>query len=419
MGKNVSVEEIKKRIYEARGKLVMLDSDVACICNLETKRINEAVKNNVDKFSEGNCFKISKDEVAVFLDENFDQKNEKRGGRYNNPRVFTIEGIEILSTILKSKFTEGISKNMRMAFEEKNNEKYNIITSRKPVFIEDLIYESRGMQIMLDEDLAELYQCKNGTKEINQAVKNNGDKFPERFSWVLSEDEYSILRSKFLTAKMNGHNKKRFMPRVFTEQGVAMLATILKTPIATQVSIQIMDAFVSMRRYCSSGLVSQNYINELVIKDNKRIDLLEEAFTKFEEKRKTFEIYYDGQIYDAYSKLVDIMFEAKNELIIIDGYADKTILDMIAKLDVPVMLIMKKKALLTELDIAKYNAQYRNLTVLHDDTFHDRYFIVDREVLFHCGASVNYAGSKTFSINRIDDEFVCEELIKVIDKIRE
>ena len=110
--------------------------------------------------------------------------------------------------------------------------------------MKNMIYEIRGKQVMLDSDLAELYQCKNGTKEINQAVKNNIEKFPERYSWRLTKEEVNDLRSKFLTAKIN--NMSRSLPRVFTEQGVAMLSTILRTEVASKVSVNIMRAFVEM-----------------------------------------------------------------------------------------------------------------------------------------------------------------------------
>ena len=171
--------------------------------------------------------------------------------------------------------------------------------------IENMIYEIRGKQLMLDSDLAKLYECKNGTKEINQAVKNNPDKFPNDFYFRLSEVELKYLRSNFLTA----NRKSRSLPYVFTEQGIAMLATVLHTLVAAEVSVNIMRTFVKMRKIISSNLIEQKYINELVIKDNERINLLEESFSKLEEKEKINHIFYEGQIYDAYSLLIDIFKE--------------------------------------------------------------------------------------------------------------
>ena len=184
--------------------------------------------------------------------------------------------------------------------------------------IENMIYEIRGKQIMLDSDLAKLYQCKNGTKEINQAVKNNIEKFPERFSWKLtSEESKKFLVKNFDQKNIETRGGKFKNPRVFTEQGVAMLATILKSKVATNISIQIMDAFVAMRKYIGSNLLEQKYINNQVMKNTEDIKVLQESFCKFEEKRKVNEIYFNGQIYDAYFKIYEIFNFAKNKLVII------------------------------------------------------------------------------------------------------
>lgn len=285
------------------------------------------------------------------------------------------------------------------------------------VNIEELIYEIRGVQVMLDSDLAKLYDVE--TKRINEAVKNNPNKFPERFSWFLTKEEYEICsRSKFSTLKKNkrGQNIK-YMPRVFTEQGVAMLATILKSKTAVKVSIRIMDSFVAMRHYISNNLLEQKYINELVFEDHERIKLLEESFQKFEEKKRVNEIYFDGQIFDAYSKIYEIFKLAGKKLIIIDNYADNMLLDIIKRLDIKVTIITKKDNLLTYQDINKYNKQYSNLEVIFNNTFHDRYFIIDDVKVYHCGSSINRIGYKTFSINFISDKEINELLISRVKSI--
>ena len=281
--------------------------------------------------------------------------------------------------------------------------------------IENMIYEIRGKQVMLDCDLAKLYQCKNGTKEINQAVKNNLDKFPERYSFQLSDNEYNNLRSNFLTSSLeSGYGGRRYNPRVFTEQGIAMLSTILKSKVAVETSIRIMDTFVKMRKIISSSLIEQKYINELVIKDNERINLLEESFSKLEEKEKINHIFYEGQIYDAYSLLIDIFKEAGKEIIIIDNYADKSILDMITNLNVRVTIVTRKFNLLKDIDIKKYNRQYHNLKVIYSDKFHDRFIILDKKVLYHSGASYKDLGNKCFAIAKIKDKEYLETIIKNI-----
>ena len=292
----------------------------------------------------------------------------------------------------------------------------NELVKYDEIKIENLIYEIRGKQVMLDSDLARLYKCKNGTKEINQAVKNNLEKFPERFSWTLSDKDYYDLRSKKLTSSSNNnYGGRRYNPRVFTEQGVAMLATILKSSIAIQVSINIMDAFVSMRHYIGNSEYRLSNIESKIIEHDSEIKILQKSFDKFEEKKKETEIYFNGQIFDAYSKIYEIFSGAKNNLIIIDAYADNTILDMIKRLNIEVTLITKQNNLLTEQDIERYHKQYHNLKVIYDNTFHDRYFILDKEILYHCGTSINRIGYKTFSITRVNDKEVFHLLLNKIN----
>jgi hypothetical protein len=262
--------------------------------------------------------------------------------------------------------------------------------------IENMIYEIRGKQVMLDSDLAKLYNVE--TKRINEAVKRNLDKFPERFSWLLTDEEVKDLWSQFATANIS--NMSRAIPRVFTEQGVAMLATILKSKTATLVSIQIMDAFVAMRKYIYSNSIEQKYINNLVMKHEERINTI---FDYFDEKYPINEIYLPGQIYDAYSKILDIIHLAKVDLIIIDSYADKYVLDMISKIKVSVTIVLSTNSRLSELDIDKYNKEYNNLTLIYNDSFHDRFIILDKKKMYHLGTSLNNAGTKTFSINKVED----------------
>lgn len=283
------------------------------------------------------------------------------------------------------------------------------------IVIENLIYEVRGTQVMLDSDLARLYECVNGTKTINQSVKRNIERFPDDFYFQLTKVEFQELQSQIGTTNLN--KMSRTLPYVFTEQGVAMLATVLRTSIASQMSVSIMRAFVTMRKFISTNLIEQKYINNQVLKNTEDIKLLQESFQKFEEKRKDNEIYFNGQIFDAYSKIHEIFNSANEYLIIIDAYADNTLLDIIKRLNIEVVIITKRDNLLTEQDITKYNKQYHNLKVIYDNTFHDRYFIIDKKQVYHCGTSINKIGYKTFSINLISDEEVCNSLISKANKI--
>ena len=294
----------------------------------------------------------------------------------------------------------------------------NNMIIKNEVKIENLIYEIRGKQVMLDSDLANLYECANGTKTINLAVKRHINRFPERFMFQLTNDEYKNLRFQFETSSLeNDYGGRRYNPYVFTEQGVAMLATVLKTKIAAEISIKIMDAFVALKHYISDNLIEQKFVNKLVLKNTEDIKLLKESFKKFEEKRKINEIYFNGQIYDAYSKIHDIFKNSTEKLIIIDSYADNTLLDIIKRLNIEVIIITKKDNLLTHQDIIKYNKQYHNLKVIYNNDFHDRYFLIDDKEIYHCGASINRIGYKTFSITMIGDKEVCDLLFDKVSRI--
>lgn len=193
--------------------------------------------------------------------------------------------------------------------------------------VEDLIYEIRGKQVMLDSDLARLYECANGTKTINQSVSRHSDRFPNDFYFQVSKEEYEDLRSQLGTTNLN--TMARTLPYVFTEQGIAMLASVLRTKVASEVSVNIMRAFVLMKKYISNNLLEQKHINRLVLEDHDKIKLLQESFDKLSEKRKANEIYFNGQMFDAYSRIINIFKEAKKELIIVDMYADVNLLDII------------------------------------------------------------------------------------------
>ena len=287
----------------------------------------------------------------------------------------------------------------------------NEVLLREEKNIKDLIYEIRGKQVMLDSDLAILYNVE--TKTLNRQVKRNIERFDSDFCFQLTDDEYRILRCQNGTSKSLGG--RRYNPYVFTEQGVAMLSGILRTDIAIQASKKIIRAFVSMRHYLIDNkdiYKSISNINNKLVEHDEKLELI---FSKFDKNNEY--LYLPGQIYDAYSKVLDIFKSSKKELIIIDSYADKNLLDIIKELKVKVIIITKENNKLSKLNIEKYNKQYNNLKVIYDDTFHDRYFILDKEVIYHCGASINGIGKKTFSINKIEDDIIKETLLNSIKNI--
>lgn len=291
---------------------------------------------------------------------------------------------------------------------------YELINT-EDVKIEDMIYEVRGKQVMLDSDLAKLYNCQNGAKTINQAVKRHINRFPERYMFHLTEDEYNSSRSQIGTLNESGNKRGtnvKYLPYAFTEQGVAMLATILRTPIAEQVSIAIIDAFVVMRKYISNNDYSiriSNIETKLIdydIKFDKIFDQLD--------RRANNHIFFEGQIYDAYSLLVDLLKEAKDKIIIIDNYIDKTILDMISFLELKVTIVTSDY---NKLDVCKYKEQYENVEIVHNRQFHDRFIILDDKIMYHCGASFKDLGKKCFAITKIEDEDVLISLLRKIKVI--
>lgn len=283
----------------------------------------------------------------------------------------------------------------------------NSIILKENEKIENLIYEIRGKQVMLDSDLAKLYECKNGTKVINQAVKRNITKFPERYCFQLTETEYRNLKFQNGTSSLNNYGGVRKMPFVFTEQGVAMLATVLKTPVADAVSMRIIDAFVYIRRYLSDVTGSNMLANH-----EERILKLEEQFNKFSSKRNT--IIYEGKIYDAYSVMLDIFNEAKGEIIIVDNYVNKELLDILREVDKKIIVISNNMN--NEL-IKKYESQYDNTQFVSDNPFHDRYIILDRKEVYASGMSLKDVGKKYSYINKIEESIFINELIKRIIKI--
>ena len=288
----------------------------------------------------------------------------------------------------------------------------NSIVVSDNIKIENMIYEIRGKQVMLDSDLADLYGCKNGTKEINQAVKNNIEKFPERYCFRITEKEYSSLKSKILTSK--GGSRKGHT--VFTEQGVYMLATILKGKLATSITIAIMDAFVAMKSIINTSLIEQKYINSLVLEHDNEIKILQESFDKLNTKENNNHIFYEGQIYDAYSLLIDILSKAKKEIIIIDNYAGKKLFDIIKDINIKVKIYTEN---IDNISKEKYEKQYNNLEIINTNIFHDRFIIIDNKLLYHSGASFKDLGKKCFAITKMEDNNILKELLNKLKKYYE
>ena len=279
--------------------------------------------------------------------------------------------------------------------------------------IENMIYEIRGKQVMLDSDLARLYECKNGTKTINLAVKRNIEKFPNDFYFQLTEEETFKL-SRFQIETLNKSNNLRgfnikYLPYVFTEQGVAMLATVIHTDVASEVSVKIMRAFVAMRRYISNSLIEQKYVNKLVYNLDDRISLLETSFSEMNKKEKVNTLFFEGQIYDAYSLLRNIFDKAEDMIIIIDNYIDRHLLDILKDTNKKIIIYTNKY---NNEDYLKYKKEYSNVKLIINNNFHDRFIIIDKKILYHCGASFKDLGKQCFEISKIEDNDILDNLLK-------
>ena len=276
--------------------------------------------------------------------------------------------------------------------------------------IESMIYEIRGLQVMLDSDLASLYHCKNGTKTINQAVNRHIGRFPSDFYFQLTEKEFINLRSQIGTTN---YNMIRTLPYVFTEEGVSMLSSVLHTKIAEEVSVRIIRTFVKMRKLISINLIEQKYINDIVFKHEEDIKILQETFDKLSEKQKVNTLFYEGQIYDAYSLLLDILSQSKKEIIIIDNYTSKKLLDSLRKINKKIIIISSN--IDNELK-EKYTKQYNNVEFINNNTIHDRFIIIDRKILYTCGSSFKDLGKKCFCIVKINEKEILNNLLNKIFK---
>ena len=311
------------------------------------------------------------------------------------------------------------------------NEELNVVTYGED--IRNLIYTVRGKQVMLDSDVAMLYHYE--TKKINQTVKRNIERFPENFCFQLTEEEVQSLRSQFATLKVEEQNKalrsqfvtlnktgrgrhRKYLPYVFTEQGIAMLSGLLKNDIAVQVSINIMNAFVEMRKFIlNNGQVFERLtkVEYKLLEYDKKFNMVFDELQKDKETEFKQKIFFEGQIYDSYSLIIDIIKRAKAKIVIIDNYIDDSILKMLSKKNenVEVVILTSQNCNLNKLDIKKFNDQYPILKISYTNKFHDRFIIIDNKELYHIGASLKDLGKKCFAISKIEDVEYIEKLNKI------
>ena len=279
--------------------------------------------------------------------------------------------------------------------------------------IESRILTIRNQQVMIDRDIAELYGVE--TRRLNEQVKRNSERFPEEFCFQLTKEETESISSKSQIATLNvsgnlrGSNIKK-MPFAFTEQGVAMLSTVLKSETAVSMSIQIMKAFVALRKFM---LINAQVFQRLENIEKHQISTdskINELFDKMDKYKidDTQGIFFQGQIFDAYAKFESFISQAQKEIILIDNFVDLSILERFSKKkpNVKITIWTAPKTPLTSQDIQQFNTQYPTLTVNHTTKMHDRFLIIDNKILYHIGASLKDLGKKCFAFEILDKTLI-------------
>ncbi|HNW83200.1 MAG TPA: ORF6N domain-containing protein [bacterium] len=270
--------------------------------------------------------------------------------------------------------------------------------------IQTRIYTIRGKQVMIDADLAELYKV--DTKVLNQAVKRNPDRFPEEYMFTLNETEFLSLRSQIVTSNKRGG--RRYFPNVFTEQGVAMLSAVLKSDIAVEISIKVINAFVKMRHFIASNAQIFQRLDAVEAKQIETDSKLEKVLDALENRQiqPQHGIFFDGQIFDAYKFVSEIIRSAEKSIILIDNYVDETVLAQFAKKkpDVSLKILTKNISRELEIDVKKFNEQFPVAEIQKFDKSHDRFLIIDNSIVYLFGASLKDLGRKWFGFSKMEAE---------------
>ena len=285
--------------------------------------------------------------------------------------------------------------------------------------IQPLIRIIRGQHVILDRDLAVLYRVE--TRVLNQAVKRNLERFPEDFMFQLTKEEFEIWKSQFVTSKsiLMGARK---LPYAFTEQGIAMLSSVLKSQTAVDVNIRIMRAFVSMRRFIATNsqlfqrLETIEY-HQLEMKQHQEITdkRIDEVFKRLDANIPPVQgIFYDGQVFDAYRFVSDLMKKAKKSIVLIDNYVDDTVLTLLDKREVGVAATIYTQRISSQfqLDVDRHNIQYPHIEIKQFNKAHDRFLLIDDEV-YHIGASIKDLGKKWFGFTLMRDITATELISKI------
>jgi len=281
--------------------------------------------------------------------------------------------------------------------------------------IQRKIYTIRGTQVMLDRDLAELYQVK--AIRLREQVKRNSERFPEEFMFQLTEKEVEVMVSQ--NAIPSKQHLGGSLPYAFTEQGVAMLSAVLKSETAVKISVQIMNAFVAMRRFLVQNAGVFQRLDKLELKQIETDEKINQIFDAMQSKNLEPKqgIFFDGQIFDAHKFVSSLVRKADKSILLIDNYIDETVLDLFSKkkknVAVKVLTANLNKSL--QLDEKKFNAQYPLVTIIEFNKAHDRFLIIDNKDVYHFGASLKDLGKKWFAFSKMDKTAL--ELLENLKKV--
>lgn len=272
--------------------------------------------------------------------------------------------------------------------------------------IKSKIFNIRDKQVMLDRDLAELYGVE--TKRLNEQVKRNIERFPEHFRFRLNENEKNELVAN--CDQFDSLKYSTSLPYAFTEQGVSMLSAVLRSKIAIEVSIKIIDSFIAMRKIIANNDFFLRQLDKIekkqILYEAKSNENFEKIFKALENKNHIQEqgIFYNGQIFDAYSFVSDLIRSAKESIILIDNYIDDKTLRILSKNQEAKVAIYTQNITRTlMLDIEKYNKQYKEISLNQTKNFHDRFLIIDKKEIYLIGASLKDLGKKVFGFSKIND----------------
>lgn len=269
--------------------------------------------------------------------------------------------------------------------------------------LQDKIYTIRGLQVMLDRDLAELYGVK--PIRLREQVKRNMDRFPNDFMFQLLENEVDFMVSQ--NAIPSKQHLGGSLPLVFTEQGVATLSSVLTSKMAVEIHINIMRAFVNMRKFISNNALVFQRLDSLEQKQFRTDEKIDLVLNALEDKTKKPDerIFFDGQIYDAYAFINDLFRSAKSEVVLIDNYIDDMVFTLFSKYpNLKIKIYTQTISKQLRLDYQKYNSQYKNIELKEFKNAHDRFLIIDEKEMYHIGASLKDLGKKWFAFSKFEIE---------------